>query len=36
VCGFCNMWLCVCVGFVMRGFEFVWVLCFAFEYVWIL
>ena len=22
ICGFCNVWLCVCVGFVMCGCEF--------------
>jgi hypothetical protein len=24
--GFCNVWVCVCVGFVMCGCVFVWVL----------
>ena len=24
-CGFCNVWVCVCVGFVMCGFCDVWV-----------
>ena len=23
--GFCNVWLCVCVGFVMCGCVYVWV-----------
>jgi len=22
--GFCNVWVCVCVGFVMCGFVYVW------------
>jgi len=26
MCGFCNVWLCVCVGFVMCGCVHVWVL----------
>jgi hypothetical protein len=26
MCGFCNVWLCVCVGFVMCGCVCVWVL----------
>jgi len=25
VCGFCNVWVCVCVGFVMCGCVYVWV-----------
>ena len=25
VCGF-NVWVCVCVGFVMCGFVYVWIL----------
>ena len=25
MCGFCNVWVCVCVGFVMCGFCYVWV-----------
>ena len=29
MCGFCNVWVCVCVGFVMCGFCNVWV-CFFF------
>jgi len=37
VCGFCNVWVCVCVGFVMCGCVYVgfcnvW-LC---VYVWVL
>jgi len=24
-CGFCNEWVCVCVDFVMCGYEYVWV-----------
>ena len=24
--GFCNVWVCVCVGFVMYGYVYVWVL----------
>jgi hypothetical protein len=24
--GFCNVWVCVCMGFVMCGFVYVWVL----------
>ena len=24
-CGFCNIWMCVYVGFVMRGCVYVWV-----------
>jgi hypothetical protein len=24
--GFCNVWVCVCVGFVMCGCVYVWVL----------
>ena len=28
MCGFCNVWLCVCVGFVMCGCVYVWVLYF--------
>ena len=44
MCGFCNVWLCVCVGFVMFGFVFVWdcnvcmcefVMC-GCVYVWVL
>ena len=30
MCGFCNVWVCVCVGFVMCGCVYVWVL-----YVWV-
>jgi hypothetical protein len=26
MCGFCNVWVCVCVGFVMSGCVYVWVL----------
>jgi hypothetical protein len=26
MCGFCNVWLCLCVGFVMCGCVYVWVL----------
>jgi len=26
MCGFCNVWVCVCVGFVMCGYVYVWVL----------
>ena len=26
ICGFCNVWVCVCVGFVMCGCVYVWVL----------
>jgi len=26
MCGFCNVWLCVYVGFVMCGCVYVWVL----------
>jgi len=26
VCGFCNVWVCVCVGFVMCGCVYVLVL----------
>ena len=26
MCGFCNVWMCVCVGFVMYGCVYVWVL----------
>jgi hypothetical protein len=26
VCGFCNVWVCVCVGFVMCGCVYVWLL----------
>ena len=48
VCGFCNVWLCVCVGFVMCGcvcvcgFCNVWVcVCMGFVmcvcvYVWVM
>ena len=25
MCGFCNVWVCVCVGFVMCGYVYVWV-----------
>jgi hypothetical protein len=25
MCGFCNVWVCVCVGFVMCGCLYVWV-----------
>jgi len=25
MCGFCNVWACVCVGFVMCGCVYVWV-----------
>ena len=25
MCGFCNVWVCVCLGFVMCGFCNVWV-----------
>ena len=28
VCGFCNVWLCECVGFVMCGCVYVWVFVF--------
>ena len=24
MCGVCNVWVCVCVGFVMCGCVFVW------------
>ena len=24
--GFCNVWICVCMGFVMCGYVYVWVL----------
>jgi len=27
VCGFCNVWLCVCVGFVMCGCVYVCGFC---------
>ena len=42
MCGFCNVWLCVCVGFVMWGFRNVGVcVCVGFVmcvcvYVWVL
>jgi len=26
MCVFCNVWVCVCVGFVMCGCVYVWVL----------
>jgi hypothetical protein len=26
VCGFCNVWVCVCVGFIMCECVYVWVL----------
>jgi len=26
MCGFCNVWVCVCVGFVICGCVNVWVL----------
>jgi len=26
MCGFCNVWVCVCVGFVICGCVYVWVL----------
>jgi len=26
MCGFCNVFVCVCVGFVMCGCVYVWVL----------
>jgi len=26
MCGFCNVWVCVCMGFVMCGCGYVWVL----------
>ena len=26
MCGFCNLWMCVCVGVVMCGCVYVWVL----------
>jgi hypothetical protein len=26
MCGFCNVWVCACVGFVMCGCVYVWVL----------
>jgi hypothetical protein len=39
VCGFvvfCNVWLCVCVGFVMCGCVYVWILCMCgFYNVWV-
>ena len=25
MCGFCDVWVCVCVGFVMCGCVYVWV-----------
>ena len=37
MCGFCNVWVCVCLGFVMCGCLFVWVfLICEFAYVWVL
>jgi len=29
MCAFCNAWVCVCVGFVMIGCGYVWVLKFV-------
>ena len=26
MCGFCNVWVCVCVGFVMCVCAYVWIL----------
>ena len=26
MCGFCNVWVCVCMGFEMCGCVYVWVL----------
>jgi len=26
MCGFCNVWVCVCVDFVMCGCVYVWIL----------
>ena len=39
MCGFYNVWLCVCVGFVMRGCVFGGagvVMCGVCMYVWVL
>jgi len=27
--GFCNVWMCVCMGFVMSGCVYVWVMYYA-------
>ena len=27
--GFCNVWLCVCMGYVLCGGVYVWVLCYV-------
>ena len=29
MCGFCNVWVCVCLGFVTCGFCNVWVFIFV-------
>jgi len=26
-CGFCNVWVCVCVGILMCGCAYVWIFC---------
>ena len=31
---FCNVWLCVCVGFIMTGYVYVWVCVYGFFSVW--
>jgi len=33
MCGFCNVWECVCVDFVMCGRMYVWVFCNVWAYV---
>ena len=37
MCGFCNVRVCVCVGFIMCGCVYVWGFCKVwFVYVWVL
>ena len=35
MCGFCNVWVCVCVGLVMCGCVYVWVCMCGFCDVWV-
>ena len=36
MCGFCNVWVCVCVGFVMCGCVCVGFVMYGCVYVWVL
>ena len=35
MCGFCNVWVCVCVGFVMCGCVYVCVYIYIYIYIYI-